>query len=73
MPTELDVLPRSLLAKLPPDDDAPGCGPCSWLGPDKACQHYTHRPEVCRQFEMGGEDCLEIRRNAGLHPQLPTR
>jgi uncharacterized protein len=41
----------------------PGEGaPCVWY--DRAshrCRHYEHRPEVCRDFPVGGEDCLAWR------------
>jgi Fe-S-cluster containining protein len=62
MPTELDVLPAAILKVA---GEVEGCGPCSWLVAGK-CGHYEHRPEVCRQFELGGEECLEIRQRAGL-------
>jgi len=36
--------------------------PCSWLDPaTKLCRNYDHRPDICRDFELGGEDCLRIR------------
>jgi Fe-S-cluster containining protein len=65
MPTELDVLPTAILKEA---GEVEGCGPCSWLVGGQ-CKHYQHRPEVCRQFELGGEECLEIRRHAGLPSQ----
>ena len=42
-------------------------GPCVWF--DMAiqrCRHYRYRPSFCREFEVGGEDCLRIRREAGI-------
>lgn len=36
--------------------------PCLWL--DMAthrCRHHEHRPEACREFEVGGRDCLTTR------------
>jgi hypothetical protein len=33
-------------------------GPCIWF--DRAtrrCRHYDYRPEVCRDYEPGAEDC----------------
>jgi len=70
MPTERDALPKHLLATLPPEDEPipDSHPPCSWLTPDKKCRHYDHRPEVCRQFEMGEQDCLEIRHRHNLLP-----
>lgn len=40
--------------------------PCFWLTDDGKCKHYEHRPQICRDFEMGGEDCLRMRAEAGL-------
>ena len=45
--------------------------PCIWLTPDGTCRHYEHRPQVCRDFEMGGEDCLRFRREQGIGPGTP--
>ena len=36
--------------------------PCYWLDLDSLrCRNYEHRPRVCREFEVGGEGCLETR------------
>ena len=35
--------------------------PCIWLEPDGTCRHYEHRPEVCRDFEVGSAACLRFR------------
>jgi Fe-S-cluster containining protein len=41
--------------------------PCVWLDLTTGkCRHYEHRPEVCREFEMGGEDCEATRGMVGL-------
>jgi uncharacterized protein len=40
--------------------------PCIWLTPEGTCKHYRHQPEVCREFEVGGEDCLRMRREHGI-------
>ncbi len=40
--------------------------PCVWL--DRAtgrCNHHDHRPSICREFHVGGEDCLRIRAKGG--------
>jgi Fe-S-cluster containining protein len=38
--------------------------PCVWLDVNtKRCRHYEYRPMVCRQFKLGGEDCVRIRNN----------
>lgn len=37
--------------------------PCIWLNRVTGqCRDYEMRPPVCREFEMGGEDCLRLRR-----------
>ena len=41
--------------------------PCIWLDRESGrCKHHEHRPQVCREFEVGGPDCLRIRREAGV-------
>jgi Fe-S-cluster containining protein len=40
--------------------------PCIWLEEDGTCRHYAHRPSVCRDFEVGGDDCRRFRRNQGI-------
>lgn len=37
--------------------DAPDDSPCLWFR-DARCIHYELRPGICRDFEMGGDDCL---------------
>ena len=40
--------------------------PCLWYDPVSGrCSHYQWRPEACRLFEAGGDDCLGIREYAG--------
>ena len=68
MDTELSALPPALAAEVEAEaeiGEADG-GPCVWLNGAKQCSHYEHRPEVCRQFELGAEDCLEMRARHGL-------
>lgn len=37
-------------------------GPCSWLDPaTRLCSHHEHRPQVCRDFRVGGAGCLQWR------------
>lgn len=41
--------------------------PCIWLdGPTKRCNHYEHRPDACRNFELGGSYCLRFRSERGI-------
>jgi Fe-S-cluster containining protein len=50
-------------------DSGQNHGPCCWLDPaTRGCRWYEFRPEVCRVFEMGSEDCLAVR--AYLLPEL---
>jgi uncharacterized protein len=36
--------------------------PCLWFDLESGrCRHYEYRPEVCREFEVGGEECLRLR------------
>jgi uncharacterized protein len=58
---------------MPPDDARESLGamimsgardehePCLWLTEDGRCSRYDERPEVCRDFEVGSEDCLRVR------------
>ncbi len=39
---------------------------CGCLGEDYRCSVYADRPKTCRDFERGGENCLEARRRVGL-------
>lgn len=37
-------------------------GPCIWFDVSlKRCKHHEHKPDVCRDFLVGGEDCLNLR------------
>ncbi len=37
--------------------------PCSWWDErDRVCKHYEHRPPICRDFEIGGDECVAFRR-----------
>jgi uncharacterized protein len=62
---EFEQLPRwlaeELLAHVHGPDFDPNAG-CPWLSPGGQCEHYDYRPNVCREFELGGEECLQLRR-----------
>lgn len=45
-----------------PLDVTPEEAPCVWLDEGGRCRFYAHRPTVCRDFELGSEDCLRVRR-----------
>jgi Fe-S-cluster containining protein len=41
--------------------------PCLWFDVATGrCRHYELRPQACRAFEMGGVDCRDARRRAGV-------
>ncbi len=41
--------------------------PCLWYdGPAGRCRHHDLRPRACREFEVGGDDCRDARRRAGV-------
>jgi len=67
MPTEMDMLPAKLQREVLAADEASTL-PCIWLGADRRCGHYADRPEICRQFELGSEDCLEQRQRHASSP-----
>ena len=36
--------------------------PCIWFDDEtKQCRHYEHRPQLCRDFEIGNPHCLRLR------------
>ena len=38
-------------------------GPCTWFDPEtKSCRHHEHRPQVCRDFQIGSPECRDWRR-----------
>lgn len=44
---------------------------CGFLDAERKCRIYETRPDVCRRFEPGGDQCQEARRRKGLGPLLP--
>ncbi len=41
--------------------------PCTWYDSDsRRCRHHDYRPAACRAFAVGGLDCRDARRRAGL-------
>lgn len=41
--------------------------PCAWFDMvTRRCRHYEHRPKICRDFDMGGDDCRRMREQAGF-------
>ena len=42
-------------------------GPCLWFDvTTRKCRHHEHRPNVCREFPIGEEDCLAYRVRWGV-------
>lgn len=38
--------------------------PCLWYDLDaKRCKHHEHRPDVCREFDVGGPECKATRQH----------
>ena len=45
--------------------------PCIWLDEQtRRCGHYDHRPQACREFEVGSEDCLAYRQKKNNYRKL---
>ena len=41
--------------------------PCIWLDLEtRKCLHYEHRPQMCRDFEVGNPHCLRMREACGI-------
>jgi uncharacterized protein len=41
--------------------------PCLWFDEETLrCRHHDLRPAACRAFEVGGIDCRDARRRAGV-------
>lgn len=49
-------------------EESPDWGtPCSWFDvATRKCRNYEHRPDICRDYEVGCESCLSYRKAAGL-------
>lgn len=61
-------LPAELIAEI--DDHFRGLSrgqepqeQCLWFDPERrVCRHYEWRPPICRDYELGGQECLDRRR-----------
>lgn len=41
--------------------------PCCWYDEaTRQCRNYFWRPEICRAFEVGSQECLEFRKECGI-------
>jgi hypothetical protein len=45
---------------------------CDFLDADNRCEIYATRPDVCRAFAAGGNQCQLARERRGLPVLLPT-
>lgn len=55
------------IARKTREDDWPDDAPCFWFDIDTGrCRHYEDRPQICRDFEVGCEDCIRYRDDAGI-------
>lgn len=69
---EIDFIPRALQeqvfqARLIEAELERQGRPCIWLdAPTGKCTQHQHRPNICREYETGGELCLETRAMVGI-------
>lgn len=41
--------------------------PCAWLNVASGqCLHYEHRPQICRDYEVGSQSCRTVRKEYNL-------
>lgn len=75
--TDYENLPSDLKRSVDAFEDSPrrkwqyangeSEGACSWLNLETGrCKHYEHRPDVCREFEVGNSGCRALRESVGL-------
>jgi uncharacterized protein len=69
MPRRLRAELRAYYARCLAEGDGRDGEPCVWFDEDtRRCKHHEHRPSVCREFEVGGEDCRRVRDELGVDP-----
>ena len=62
MPEGLRQQVLRLMTEYVPPADGELDGPCVWQDASTGlCQHHEHRPQVCRDFDVGGQGCLDWR------------
>ncbi|MDE0864365.1 MAG: YkgJ family cysteine cluster protein [Rubripirellula sp.] len=66
-----DELLAYIASYIPPADGQLD-GPCVWYDPEqRQCKHHADRPQVCRDFAVGGQDCVDWRANyREYHPEF---
>lgn len=51
------------------EDDWPEEAPCFWYdAAARRCKHHDARPQICRDFGPGSEECGEAREREGIDP-----
>lgn len=41
---------------------------CLWYDDQtKSCRHYEWRPQICHDYELGGQECLTLRAKHRIH------
>lgn len=41
--------------------------PCLWFDTEtRKCRHHDHRPQICRDFDVGNEHCIRMREEIGV-------
>ena len=62
LPSELKEQLLRYIANYKPPREGELDGPCVWLNLDsRRCEHHEYRPQVCRDFDIGSQDCLDWR------------
>ena len=62
LPSELKEQLQRYIANYKTQSEGELDGPCIWFDTDtRRCKHHEHRPQVCRDFEVGSQDCLDWR------------
>jgi Fe-S-cluster containining protein len=55
---------RLLVAAAHDDEGEAAC--CWWDEGTRGCQYYDYRPDICREFEVGGVSCFGWREEFGV-------
>ena len=69
---DIDLLPRDLQQEMlelqKREDELWRLGrPCTWFDESTGkCRHHEHRPNICRNYDIGSELCLEVRERFGI-------
>ena len=62
MPAELKAELVAFMRDYDPPADGTLDGACCWYDAEnRVCRHHEHRPNVCRDFRVGSDDCVAWR------------